>query len=53
MLDILTLLRQSIQKRYIVLTVPWVVEFLSLMDHIAPFLEYYGKIFTLLVQLYR
>ncbi|XP_033001899.1 codanin-1 [Lacerta agilis] len=52
-LDILKLLRQSIQKRCTVLTVPWVVEFLSLMDHIAPFLDYYGKIFTLLLQLYR
>uniref|UniRef100_A0A670I0F7 Codanin-1 C-terminal domain-containing protein n=1 Tax=Podarcis muralis TaxID=64176 RepID=A0A670I0F7_PODMU len=52
-LDILKLLRQSIQKRCTVLTVPWVVEFLSLMDHIAPFLDYYGKIFSLLLQLYR
>ncbi|KAJ7344788.1 hypothetical protein JRQ81_000738 [Phrynocephalus forsythii] len=52
-LDILKLLRQSIQKRCTVLTVPWVVEFLSLMDSIAPFLDYYGKIFALLMQLYR
>ncbi|XP_015275531.1 PREDICTED: codanin-1 [Gekko japonicus] len=52
-LDILKLLRQSVQKQRTVLTVPWVVEFLSLMDHIAPFLDYYGKIFTLLLQLYR
>ncbi|XP_061467262.1 codanin-1 [Rhineura floridana] len=52
-LDILKLLRQSIKKRCTVLTVPWVVEFLSLMDYIAPYLDYYGKIFTLLLQLYR
>ncbi|XP_062973723.1 codanin-1 isoform X2 [Elgaria multicarinata webbii] len=52
-LDILKLLTQSIQKRRTVLTVPWVVEFLSLMDYIAPFLDYYGKIFALLMQLYR
>ncbi|XP_020649345.3 codanin-1 [Pogona vitticeps] len=52
-LDVLKLLRQSIQKQCTVLTVPWIVEFLSLMDYIAPFLDYYGKIFTLLVQLYR
>ncbi|XP_048340099.1 codanin-1 [Sphaerodactylus townsendi] len=52
-LDILKLLRQSIQKQRTVLTVPWVVEFLSLMDHIAPFLDYYGKVFTLLLQLYK
>ncbi|XP_077178853.1 codanin-1 [Paroedura picta] len=52
-LDILKLLRQSVQKQRTVLTVPWVVEFLSLMDHIAPFLDYYAKIFTLLLQLYK
>ncbi|XP_013918670.1 PREDICTED: codanin-1 [Thamnophis sirtalis] len=52
-LDIFKLLRQSIQKRCLVLTVPWVVEFLSLMDYIAPFLNYYEKIFALLLQLYR
>nr|XP_060616983.1 codanin-1 isoform X2 [Anolis sagrei ordinatus] len=52
-LDVLKLLKQSIQKRCTVLTIPWVVEFLSLMDCIAPFLDYYGKIFALLLQLYR
>uniref|UniRef100_A0A8D2J8W9 Codanin-1 C-terminal domain-containing protein n=1 Tax=Varanus komodoensis TaxID=61221 RepID=A0A8D2J8W9_VARKO len=52
-LDILKLLKQSIQKRRTVLTVPWAVEFLSLMDYIAPFLDYYEKIFALLLQLYR
>ncbi|XP_070613852.1 codanin-1 isoform X1 [Erythrolamprus reginae] len=52
-LDIFKLLSQSIQKRCLVLTVPWVVEFLSLMDYIAPFLNYYEKTFALLLQLYR
>ncbi|XP_066481683.1 codanin-1 isoform X2 [Tiliqua scincoides] len=52
-LDVLKLLRRSIEKRCTVLTVPWIVEFLSLMDHVAPFLDYYGKIFSLLLQLYR
>ncbi|KAM6460593.1 codanin-1 isoform 1-T1 [Liasis olivaceus] len=52
-LDIFKLLRQSIQKQCMVLTVPWVVEFLSLMDNIGPFLDYYEKIFALLLQLYR
>ncbi|XP_008102326.1 codanin-1 isoform X2 [Anolis carolinensis] len=52
-LDVFKLLKQSIQKQCTVLTIPWVVEFLSLMDCIAPFLDYYGKIFALLLQLYR
>ncbi|OXB63361.1 hypothetical protein ASZ78_001937 [Callipepla squamata] len=43
-LDILKLLSQSVQNQRSVLTVPWIVEFLSLVDHIAPFLDYYRKV---------
>ncbi|OCT68578.1 hypothetical protein XELAEV_18039879mg [Xenopus laevis] len=53
MLDVLQLLRRSMQEYRIVLTVPWVVEYLSLVDQIAPFLDYYKKVFTLLMHLYR
>uniref|UniRef100_A0A8C3P581 Codanin-1 C-terminal domain-containing protein n=1 Tax=Chrysemys picta bellii TaxID=8478 RepID=A0A8C3P581_CHRPI len=52
-LDVLKLLRRSILNRRTILTVPWVVEFLSLVDHFAPFLDYYGRVFSLLLQLYR
>ncbi|XP_025889192.1 codanin-1 [Nothoprocta perdicaria] len=52
-LDVLKLLRQSIRDRRAVLTIPWIVEFLSLVDHIAPFLDYYRKVFCLLLQVYR
>ncbi|XP_067414003.1 codanin-1 isoform X2 [Emydura macquarii macquarii] len=52
-LDVLKLLRRSILDRRTILTVPWVVEFLSLVDHFAPFLDYYGRVFSLLLQLYR
>ncbi|XP_074985782.1 codanin-1 isoform X3 [Caretta caretta] len=52
-LDILKLLRRSILNRRTILTIPWVVEFLSLVDHFAPFLDYYGRVFSLLLQLYR
>lgn len=52
-LDILKLLRRSIQNQRSVLTIPWIVEFLSLVDHIAPFLDYYRKVFCLLLQVYR
>ncbi|KFQ34343.1 Codanin-1, partial [Mesitornis unicolor] len=52
-LDVLKLLRQSIQDRRSILTIPWVVEYLSLVDHIAPFLDYYRKVFCLLLQVYR
>ncbi|NWJ06130.1 CDAN1 protein, partial [Crypturellus undulatus] len=52
-LDVLKLLRQSIRERRAILTIPWIVEFLSLVDHIAPFLDYYRKVFCLLLQVYR
>uniref|UniRef100_A0A8C4KTS1 Codanin 1 n=1 Tax=Dromaius novaehollandiae TaxID=8790 RepID=A0A8C4KTS1_DRONO len=48
-LDVLKLLRQSIRDRRAILTIPWIVEFLSLVDHIAPFLDYYRKVFCLLL----
>ncbi|XP_025917401.1 codanin-1 isoform X3 [Apteryx rowi] len=52
-LDVLKLLRQSVRDRHAILTIPWIVEFLSLVDHIAPFLDYYRKVFCLLLQIYR
>ncbi|NWY43677.1 CDAN1 protein, partial [Sylvia atricapilla] len=52
-LDILKLLRQSIRDQRSILTIPWIVEYLSLVDHIAPFLDYYRKVFGLLLQVYR
>ncbi|NXO68284.1 CDAN1 protein, partial [Phainopepla nitens] len=52
-LDILRLLRQSIRDQRSILTVPWIVEYLSLVDHVAPFLDYYRKVFGLLLQVYR
>ncbi|NWH77860.1 CDAN1 protein, partial [Piaya cayana] len=52
-LDILKLLRQSIRDQRSILTIPWIVEYLSLVDHIAPFLDYYRKVFFLLLRVYR
>ncbi|CAN0092222.1 unnamed protein product [Bubo scandiacus] len=52
-LDVLKLLRQSIRDQRSILTIPWIVEYLSLVDHIAPFLDYYRKVFCLLLQVYR
>ncbi|NXU17271.1 CDAN1 protein, partial [Pardalotus punctatus] len=52
-LDILKLLRQSIRDQRSILTIPWIVEYLSLVDHTAPFLDYYRKVFGLLLQVYR
>ncbi|NXX46334.1 CDAN1 protein, partial [Tricholaema leucomelas] len=52
-LDVLKLLRQSIRDQRSILTIPWIVEYLSLVDHVAPFLDYYRKVFYLLLQMYR
>ncbi|NXW54352.1 CDAN1 protein, partial [Eurystomus gularis] len=52
-LDVLKLLRQSIRDQRSILTIPWIVEYLSLVDHVAPFLDYYRKVFCLLLQVYR
>ncbi|XP_074961780.1 codanin-1 isoform X2 [Phalacrocorax aristotelis] len=52
-LDVLKLLRQSIRDQRSILTIPWVVEYLSHVDHIAPFLDYYRKVFCLLLRVYR
>ncbi|XP_041070600.1 codanin-1 isoform X1 [Carcharodon carcharias] len=52
-LDVYRLLIKSIENRRTIFTVPWVVEFLSMVDHVAPFLDYYHRVFTLLLHLYR
>ncbi|XP_006883034.1 PREDICTED: codanin-1 [Elephantulus edwardii] len=52
-LDVLTLLQQGLGARRAVLTVPWLVEFLSFADHIVPLLDYYRSTFTLLLHLHR
>ncbi|XP_042543826.1 codanin-1 isoform X3 [Dipodomys spectabilis] len=52
-LDVRALLQQGLQARRAVLTVPWLVEFLSFADHIVPLLEYYRSIFILLLHLHR
>ncbi|XP_078262327.1 codanin-1 [Rhinoraja longicauda] len=52
-LNIYELLRRSIKNQRTILTVPWVVEFLSMMDHVAPFLDCYHKVFTLILHLHR
>ncbi|XP_004687930.1 PREDICTED: codanin-1 [Condylura cristata] len=52
-LDVRALLQQGLRARRAVLTVPWLVEFLSLADHIVPLMEYYRSVFTLLLHLHR
>ncbi|XP_051724548.1 codanin-1 isoform X2 [Ctenopharyngodon idella] len=52
-LDVCAVLRSSVHRRRTILTVPWMVEFLSMLDYIGPFLPYYRTALCLLLQIYK
>ncbi|KAG5857912.1 hypothetical protein ANANG_G00024430 [Anguilla anguilla] len=52
-LDVCAVLRRCVRRQRTVLTVPWVVEFLSMLDFSGPFLLCYRRALCLLLHLYR
>ncbi|KAF7665801.1 hypothetical protein LDENG_00131560 [Lucifuga dentata] len=52
-LDVCAVLRNSIQRKRTVLTVPWLVEFLSMLDFTGPLLLCYRTVLGTLLLLYR
>ncbi|XP_036398337.1 codanin-1 [Megalops cyprinoides] len=52
-LDVCRVLHSCLRRRRTVLTVPWVVEFLSMMDFAGPFLLCYRTALCVLLRLYR
>ncbi|KAJ8340940.1 hypothetical protein SKAU_G00332310 [Synaphobranchus kaupii] len=52
-LDVCAVLRSCVRRRRTVLTVPWVVEFLSMLDFAGPFLLCYRRALCLLLHIYR
>lgn len=52
-LDVCAVLNDSVRKRRTILTVPWVVEFLSMMDFVGPLLPCYRTALGTLLLLYR
>uniref|UniRef100_A0AAR2JCR4 Codanin-1 C-terminal domain-containing protein n=1 Tax=Pygocentrus nattereri TaxID=42514 RepID=A0AAR2JCR4_PYGNA len=52
-LDVCGVLRSCVHRKRTVLTVPWLVEFLSMLDYTGPFLPCYRTALGLLLQLYR
>ncbi|XP_029585453.1 codanin-1 [Salmo trutta] len=52
-LDVCAVLRSCVRRRRTILTVPWLVEFLSMLDFTGPFLLCYRTVLGLLLGLYR
>uniref|UniRef100_A0A3Q3JIM5 Codanin-1 C-terminal domain-containing protein n=1 Tax=Monopterus albus TaxID=43700 RepID=A0A3Q3JIM5_MONAL len=52
-LDVCAVLSNSMRRRRIILTVPWLVEFLSMLDFIGPMLLCYRTVLGMLLLLYR
>ncbi|RXN10447.1 codanin-1 [Labeo rohita] len=52
-LDVCAVLRSSVLRRRTILTVPWMVEFLSMLDYVGPFLPCYRTALCLLLQIYK
>uniref|UniRef100_A0A3P9IDF1 Codanin 1 n=1 Tax=Oryzias latipes TaxID=8090 RepID=A0A3P9IDF1_ORYLA len=52
-LDVCAVLNDSVRRRRTILTVPWVVEFLSMMDFVGPLLPCYRTALGTLLLLYR
>ena len=52
-LDLTIILKNCHRDARLVLTIPWIVEYLSMMDHVAPQLQHYQTVLKLLVQIYR
>lgn len=52
-LDVLKLLRTAVENNRVILTVPWIVEFLSMIDPVAKNLSYIQESLNILVAIYR
>ncbi|TRY91770.1 hypothetical protein DNTS_023734 [Danionella cerebrum] len=47
------LAKNAVVRRRTILTVPWMVEFLSMLDYISPYLQCYRASLCLLLQIYK
>ncbi|KAL4239001.1 Codanin-1 C-terminus [Mactra antiquata] len=52
-LDMLECLQNAVTQGCLTLTVPWVVEYLSMMDSLAPRLEHYQTVLYLILYIHR
>ena len=51
--DILSYLKKAWCSGRLVLTIPWAVEYLSMMDPVAPLLDYFSMVLNFLYMIYR
>jgi hypothetical protein len=52
-LDVLACVKEAVQAQKLVLTTPWVVKYLSMIDPVSAHLPYYRAVFEQLFHLYR
>ena len=51
--DVLLYIKKAHKEGRLVLTIPWIVEYLSMMDPLAPYLDYYTNTLQGLLYIYR
>lgn len=51
-IDVRELLRRSLTEQKVVVTLPWIVQFLAMLDAVSLRSEYYRQVFQLLYELY-
>ncbi|GLG95539.1 Protein disks lost [Gryllus bimaculatus] len=52
-IDVLSYVQEAIQSKKLTLTVPWTVQFLSMVDNVSYNLPYYREVISLLCAIYR
>lgn len=52
-LDVLACIKEAVHSQKLVLTTPWVVKYLSMIDPVSAHLPYYRAVFEQLFHLYR
>lgn len=50
--DVMNLLKVAILERKLLITIPWMVQYLAMLDHITLQLDYYRNVLNLLYELY-
>lgn len=52
-INVLTYIQDAVKSDRVVITVPWVVEYLGMMDPVSFYLPYYKNVFQILFSVYK